>query len=551
MKLSNESLLSLLKYMSTPGTEYPEGVSLSQSKNFAKAYNGDLSAPKYMIDFVDFAKSKKFDVEKVREALTNLQDSKPLTAGTITPKEPEKATAKKFVFTSAQNNTDVHQKFFSALKHYCLLNNAELHIGKYTYNKNGFQNSQTDDDGIYYSKELANYFSTERLDICQGLTWCGDLNILPTAKNPISGFETLTGVNSSIIPHARIALESLPTPKTEQCKMIYATGTLTLHNYIMKKAGQIAQNFHCYGALVVEIDQNGIWHARQIQTDETGIFQDLNTVYYPNGETREENILCINWGDIHAEKSDYSVLSECQNMLNYFMPENQIFHDTFDMTARNHHNRKSGHFLAKMAYDGLDCVYDDISKAHNVLSDFYRPYAQGYVVESNHDLALEAWLDSNDYNFKTDTKNALTYLELQTAIYKSLSVGEKLNVLEYALTEYGNTDLPNTTFLNVDDSLVIGGIECGYHGHLGANGSRGNPTQFIKLNRPMNTGHTHAASIRGKVYTAGVTGSLDMGYNKGPGNWSHSHIITYKNGFRAIITFKPFNSSWVWSANHD
>jgi hypothetical protein len=38
------------------------------------------------------------------------------------------------------------------------------------------------------------------------------------------------------------------------------------------------------------------------------------------------------------------------------------------------------------------------------------------------------------------------------------------------------------------------------------------------------------------AYGAGVTGKLDMKYNKGPSSWSHSHIVTYPNGMRAIVT---------------
>ena len=52
----------------------------------------------------------------------------------------------------------------------------------------------------------------------------------------------------------------------------------------------------------------------------------------------------------------------------------------------------------------------------------------------------------------------------------------------------------------------------------------------------------HTAGIIDGVYTAGVSGKLDMEYNKGPSSWSHSHVVTYPNGKRAIITVK--NGKW-------
>jgi azurin len=58
----------------------------------------------------------------------------------------------------------------------------------------------------------------------------------------------------------------------------------------------------------------------------------------------------------------------------------------------------------------------------------------------------------------------------------------------------------------------------------------------------MNTGHTHTASILEGVYTAGVKANLEQGYNKGASSWSHSDIITYSGGKRAIVTFK--NGKW-------
>jgi len=88
-----------------------------------------------------------------------------------------------------------------------------------------------------------------------------------------------------------------------------------------------------------------------------------------------------------------------------------------------------------------------------------------------------------------------------------------------------------------DDSLVIGGVEHGMHGHLGPSGARGNPKNLRTVGK-ANTGHTHSAGIIEGIYTAGVFGNLDMGYNKGLSAWSNSFIVTYQNGKRTIVTIK-------------
>lgn len=536
-RLTVEQMIDYCEQIGKYGSISKAGLgSEKQVRDFEQYVEGGKVAPNYIINFFDELENFDQDIEAFKQSLAD--EEKPLTGGSLTLQENEKIHGKTFVFTSAQNNTEIHSLFFDSIKKFCKHNDAQLIIGQFVYNKNGFQNGTLDKDDIYFAQELSDYFLTNQVDICANLTWCGDVNILPTAKNPITGFETLTGTKSSILPHAKIALESIASPKREQCKMIYTTGTITQHNYIAKKAGQIAEKAHCYGALIIEIDESGQWFARQIQTDESGEFYDLDKLYTPERVLKGQKPRGINWGDIHAEKSDFDVRACMLQLRDELKPENQVLHDLSDFTARNHHNRQSGHFLAEKHFSNNESVYNNLLDVHQFLKDFCSNKIQTHVIESNHDLALESWLNCNHYDFKKDPVNSITYLELNTAIYKSLKEGAKINVLKYALTDYLKTNYKNVLFYEVDASLLMAGIECANHGHVGANGSRGNPNQFVKFARPMNLGHTHSCSIKGQIYTAGISGNMEQEYNKGHSSWSHSHILTYPNGFRSIITMK-------------
>jgi hypothetical protein len=102
-------------------------------------------------------------------------------------------------------------------------------------------------------------------------------------------------------------------------------------------------------------------------------------------------------------------------------------------------------------------------------------------------------------------------------------------------------------FLAEDESFVIcrdqhGGIECGMHGHNGPNGARGSRTNLAKMGRKSNIGHSHSAGITDGCYQAGVSADLDLGYNVGPSSWSHSHVVTYPSGKRAVVTL--WNGRW-------
>jgi len=516
-KLTNEIMLSLIEDTDNV-IEYDDNqASEKQIKNFRKAVEGDDTAPAYMVKFV-----------------TKLN---PKATGNMHDLQPNKHKGKSFVITSAQNNTNVHDKFLKSLKIYCEYNGAEMLVGKFVYNKNGFQNGQVEDEDIYYDEELNDYIVEDLTQLADDLFFCANLNILPTAKMPLNGFESLQGSSSIIAPTSKIALQSVATMKNDIVKMMYGTGTVTLKNYIQKKAGQVAESAHSYGACIVTIEEDGTWFVRHVETDHTGVFQDLTTVYSPDSATPNIDIAGITFGDFHSEKMDYRQLDLCTYMVEELRPKHAFIHDIFDMSSRNHHNKQSGHFLHKM--QELDMTVEkDLQTTAKVLNHFQGLDVQLNIVESNHDQALEKWIDDPSYQYRTDPQNAEIFLKLQLAKYQNVN-NDSFNLLEWALYDTGllKTDL-DILFLKVDESFLVVSIECAIHGHIGMNGSRGNPRQFQKLNKKMNTGHTHQCSIYGNVYTAGVTGSLDMGYNQGAGSWTHSHILIYPNGFRTIITTK-------------
>lgn len=80
------------------------------------------------------------------------------------------------------------------------------------------------------------------------------------------------------------------------------------------------------------------------------------------------------------------------------------------------------------------------------------------------------------------------------------------------------------------------GIECGLHGDLGPNGSRGSTRSLKKLGRPANKAHDHQATWMDDTLSAGAC-SVRFPYMKGPGAHSISHIGTFENGARQILTF--------------
>ena len=455
----------------------------------------------------------------------------------------------RFILTSAQNDTLVHTKFLDSLEVMAEHIGATILVGTFSYNANNGQQNMQKGAGEWFDERIKKYIVDEPIQLADDLIWCGELNVLPTAVNPLSGFHSYTKNCSGIIPHAKVHLESLPTAKDEPVRILYTTGAVTQRNYLQKKAGQKASFHHIFGALVVEIDDDGDWFVRQlIGETESGEFYDLDRRYTPTGSTPAHRVEAINWGDIHAEKYDAKVYAASfgtnpGSMIDDLMPRYQLVHDVLDMQARNHHNMSDPYFKFKSYCENKDWVEDDIAQVANVLELMDRDFCHTVVVESNHDLALERWLKTADY--KTDPANALFFLDCQYATYKAIYDGKRdFSVFKYALIKH-NEKMNKVRFLRTDESFMLcgsDGIECGAHGHLGNNGARGSINAYQKLGTRYNIGHSHSANIRDGVYQAGVSAKLDMGYNKGGSSWSNSHIVTYANSKRAIVTLK--NGKW-------
>lgn len=468
-----------------------------------------------------------------------------------------RSTARTLVFTSAQSNTKLHEPFFNALLHYCSVRNAELHISRYTYNKSAFANASvkpdskeaSDDDALWYDPRIMPYVSDESLEITPDLVWCGELNIMPTAARPLTRFRTYTRRASSIIPHAKMAMESVPTMKDDPTKFLYTTGTVTLRNYIQKAAGQIAEFHHVFGALVVEVDHYGHWWARQLNADKTGRFYDLDREYTPEGKMPRERVHAITHGDIHGCKLNADVAramwgtKRSAGAVDVLEPHEQHFHDTVDFTPRNHHNIDDPHFMHDTLRNGNPSVEAEFSAVGKFLgSTAFREWSQHYIIVSNHDQAVLRWLKNPAA--ASDPENALFWHKMNAKCYEAQERGERPRPFRDALRRHlSHNKQPRFTFVHEDEShRIVGDIECGLHGHLGPNGASGTPKNLAVIGK-ANTGHTHSAGIVDGVYTAGVYGELDMGYNKGPSSWSHSAVLTYRNGKRAIITF---NNGKFW-----
>ena len=500
----------------------------------------------------------------VQEHIRKLGMKKPIAGGKQRAKEvkeplPSTGVVKRFILTSAQNNTFIHKDFWDNVlamaKHY----EAKIMVGTFSYNQNMFgklavKNGTKKDyeEELWYDPKLMPYISDERIELAPGLTWCGNMNILPTEDNPISGLETYGGSTSVIFPHTKIEMRSIATMPDMPVKMIYTTGAVTLMNYLQKKLGIKAEHHHRYAFLLVEVDSDGNWWVRQVAARKNGkTIQDLN-VLVENGAvtSTEATVDAITWGDLHATNSQPEIVAASMTMLDALHPKYQFIHDVMEGVSVNRHYIKHAplpHQYFHRWLRGLHRVDEELKQSRAILEQYLRPWCQTVAPDANHDAKwLESWLSKFDYRY--DPANAELFLRMQNFMYaeirKDITAPKNVNLMKYAFEKEAKLKAGAVKFLLPDESFTVGEVELGCHGHLGPNGTFGSPANLAKIGKKATTAHTHSAGIYHGLYVAGTSSKLtkDWDYTMGPSSWSWSHVLQYANGQRAVVTMK--NGKW-------
>jgi hypothetical protein len=498
----------------------------------------------------------------VGEHLKVIGIKKPLAGGKRQAKAKKEAlptagSIKRYILTSAQNNTYVHKEFWANVEVMAQYYSAQILVGTFSYNQNNFGNlavkrgtKKPYENKLWFDPAVTPYLSDEKIELAPGLVWCGGMNILPTEDNPISGLETYGGADSVIFPHAKIEMRSIATMPDMPVKMIYTTGAATLQNYIQRKLGIKAEHHHRYSFLLVEVDSEGNWWVRQVAARKNGRnIQDLNVVVEDGSVVcKTAKVEAITWGDLHATISQPEVVAASLSMLDMLRPSYQFIHDIMEGVSTNRHlqGKTEPHKRFHNWLRGLHRVDEELRQTRTTLEMYLRPWCKTIVPDSNHDgWWLHSWLHNYDYRY--DPSNAELFLRLQNYMYEEIRKGKlpkNVNLTERAFVKETGLAPGAIKFLLPDESFEVKEVECGMHGHLGPNGSFGSPSNLAKIGKKATTAHTHSCGIFHGLYVAGTSSKLtkDWTYTAGPSSWSHSHVVLYSNGQRAIVTMK--NGKW-------
>lgn len=425
---------------------------------------------------------------------------------------------KKYFITTIVPGAKLNINFMDAVASYCKINKAEV---LFIPSAKTRKEDEVDENHNWYGKLVERNDHKLNNNLLLSL-----IPISPTQPDPIQGLERISNKEHSVIyasPKQR--LKSVASPSLVLPRVIMTPGACTNPYAKATRAGMISNMDHVMGGIIVEVVSNTIYHFRQVQADRFGHFVDMGVKYLQKDRTVKMKTAAIIAGDWHSGYTDPVVRKATVDMLGFFKPNDLILHDFFDGISVNHHIDHK--FILKAMMGEQNNLSSELQMTAVELSVLANKAKNIKIVKSNHDEFLDKWLEEGKY--LEDTTNHIIGLEL------ALAKARGQDPLQYGLSKYQN--FKNVTFLKTDESykLTPKGIECGAHGHLGANGARGSNSGMEKAYTNSVTGHSHSPEIQRGAWTVGTSSYLKLNYNRGPSSWMQTHCIVYENGSRQLI----------------
>lgn len=495
-KSSNNITQSCINACEEFGINYNDNLRRSFSRRLKALGLSEVKEPLELSDEFEMAKKKEFDKSK-----------------------------KRFIISWAQSETDVFKPFLKNIEAYAEYIDAEILIvaGRYRNpvslkDSQSLSDNEKDNKDMYWDKLIASYLDANRHNIHKHLVIASDVKIQPTAETPLSGLNSLTGLESCIFGHPRVHFDSLPVLDGYPNKILMTTGSVTKPNYTDTKSGKKGEFHHSYGFVVAELDGD-YFHVRQVTASEDGSFYDLDVLVDDCIIVENQTADAMIFGDVHIGDHDEDALSLSIDTAKKLNVNHVILHDIFNGKSISPHDNKSPFELLRKEQEGLDDLVSEMSE----VVDFFEQNSDidFIVVRSNHDIWLDRWLNDTDWR---KSNNKMAYLKLASEMASDTEGKGALNVILRI------NNVSNAYCLDLDESFNVNGFELGIHGHQGAGGSRGSMIQFKNLNTKNVTGHSHVPRRMNGALSVGTLTKLRLGYNKGLSAWMQSNVIIHSNG---------------------
>ena len=451
--------------------------------------------------------------------------------------EDEIKDYKKFIVTTAVMCKEANKSFVDSIKNYAKRNNALLLV----LPCEDVASRGKDANSIDLSSELEDFrvvFKDTYLN--RNLCLCA-IKISAKQIKPLQGLDRLTASReaSIIVASPKVFLKYVPNMHYDVPPALMTTGAVTVNNYdtdryMSKRTSALAENDHTYGAVIIEVENERVFHFRHVQASETGSFIDLGVEYLPNGEVKKAEGTVMVMGDSHIGYHDQELHERTMDLAKETNVSTVILHDIFHGSSISHHDWNKSVTRARHAQEGKLGLERECVAVKNYLEDIENRGYNVEIVDSNHDNFLLRYLEEGKY--VSDPINHKFALKL------AVPAIDGINPLKYAIESILGFATDKVRWMEKDRSRKFYGVEVSLHGSSGANGGKGNANTFNNGIGNCVTAHTHSAAITRNTFTVGTVGQMDMEYNKGLSSWTRTCCLIYNNGTKQLVNFISDNN---------
>jgi hypothetical protein len=425
--------------------------------------------------------------------------------------------SKYYIITWAQNNTPVNKEFLNNIKTYASFLDAEIHVvlGRYKNPTSVFTDSKEE----HWDNDILPYADANKQHIHKNLELLSDIKIQPTAINPLTGMEGVSGLCSCIFGHPKMQFKVIAALEGYEPKMMFTTGAVTKSNYTDSRAGKKGEFHHVFGFVIVEIKDNETFYIRQVTALKNGSFTDL--IYNVNNSAvnKIDKIDIAVLGDIHVGDDCKLVNNQQRRWLDKLRPKYTMIHDVFNGHSISHHESKDPIKQFERENNNSNSLQKELEDMFKWIKSMlkYNPV----FVSSNHNDWIDRYIKEMDW--KRNIKNALVYMKCADI---ALTGKSPKGLIAYFIEQEFNK---RVKCLGRNDSFTHSQWELAQHLDIGTNGSRGSLAQFRRLSTKMIGGHSHTPSRTDGVLYVGTSTKLRVGYNVGASNWMNCDVIIHKD----------------------
>ena len=444
--------------------------------------------------------------------------TKPLTVQPQRLRKVSKVDAKRFIITSAVNDTPIDKDVFNVLQTMSALLDAELLVVPGVY-KNPDRYHAGALDSYTWPTEVTPYIVDNNLVLNKNLTLMGAVRITHTAINPLSGMNSAAGTTSEIYGHSQVAMEMVPTPRGHHPKMLVTTGTVSKPNFSGSKLGTKARAHYTRGALYAEISGGKFWTTPLLYDKKSKSICLYNTQYYADHAVENIEIPAVVYGDTHIRWLSKKALSAYNQIDEILQPNVEVFHDLHDHHIGSHHTHGDKIFALQKSLAKEWSIRKELDLSVNFLRGRHNPV----VIGSNHHDHLDKWF--NRFRPERDPVNAELYYELGGLLRQA---PEQTLFESYVASRLGD-------HVAFPEQYSIHKIHLDQHGHAGPNGARGSAKAFARSGVDTIIGHAHTPRWEKRCVQVG-TSVLQVPYTGTTfSSWCMTHAVIYPNGKRGYI----------------